>query len=513
MNLKRTISFLACILILTAAYAIPLRGKDGKAVPGTDHDNPALWQAPRAQFTRSAAPGAYSTQGIPFGKREYLVVLVEFPDRKFFIDDNAKLVSKYTDLLNKTGYHDAVLYKGSTYQIDGSVKDYFLDQSFGKFEPSFKVIGPYTLQNRHNFYGNNSAGPGTDSESVKKLVKEVCDMIGDTVDLGKYAESGTVQLLSIIYAGQGENFGDAEKDAIWPQADNISLSGKNVKGANYLCTCELFWDSDNIIDGIGTFCHEFSHTLGLPDYYFTNSTNENVYNASMGYWSIMDYGSYENLGFSPVGYTAFERYSLGWMNLTEITESGTYTLDELTSDNPVAYRLTAGTGSDDRFLILENHQQKGWYKYQKSKGLMVTSVAFDYNSWVGNYVNAAASRRRYCILPADNERDRDGGEGDLFPYGTMDSITWYSLPQFAVAYMTDISKPAFSIYDISDRNGTVSFYAGTQRPTAVEGQATDIPISVFDLSGRLRMTVSDESDIPSGLWIIRKGNETKKVKR
>ena len=41
-------------------------------------------------------------------------------------------------------------------------------------------------------------------------------------------------------------------------------------------------------EGIGTFCHEFSHILGLPDLYATNDAEHKT----LGIWDIMASGSY-----------------------------------------------------------------------------------------------------------------------------------------------------------------------------------------------------------------------------
>lgn len=49
--------------------------------------------------------------------------------------------------------------------------------------------------------------------------------------------------------------------------------------------------------GIGTFCHEYSYTLGLPDFYNTKDADD----FTMDTWSVMDYGMYNGDGYVPVG--------------------------------------------------------------------------------------------------------------------------------------------------------------------------------------------------------------------
>ena len=512
MNLKRTISLLACMLVLSAASAVSMRGKDGMPVPGTDRDNPAVWAGRPVSMTRGATPGEYSKTRLFYGNEEVLVVLVDFPDRKFTISDPDSLRQKFNDMLNGNGYSDTVAFRGDCYYISGSAKDYFTDQSYGKYVPSFKVIGPITTDSKHNVYGKDIT-TDNDASSVNSLVREICGKLSCTVDLDKYTRSGEglIEHLAIIYAGRGQNYSQADPDDIWPQCNTISINIGKVKDVTYFCTCELFWNTDNILDGIGTFCHEFSHTIGLPDYYCTRAGYDNDKNAILGHWSLMDYGNYDNLGFSPAGYTAFERYSLGWLELTDITSPGKYSLEELNGSDPVAYRLN--TSDNDKFLILENHQQHGWYRFQQSKGLMVTGVAYRQSDWKNNTVNWDSSSKRYFMIRADNIPGRSTENNDLFPYGSMDSVTWYSLPQLSVNSTGMYYRPDYSIYDIRNEGGTVTFHVGKDRTSEITESKSDAPIQVYDLSGRLHMTLTDESKIPSGLWIVRQGTETKKVKR
>ena len=362
-------------------------------------------------------------------------------------------------------------------------------------------------------------------------------------DLSGYARNGTINHLSIIYAGRGENYENADINTIWPHASIIDIDSRNdpviyksgIQKIRYACTCELFWDSDSIPDGIGSFCHEFSHTLGLPDFYNTSSESESISNASMGYWSVMDYGMYENGGFSPVGYTAFEKYSLGWLDIEEIDYPAIYSLNEIGSKPEPeagihsAYRLN--TGYDDQFIILENHIRTGWYKYQASQGLMVTAVNYDNNRWVGNTVNNQRINKRYAILPADNNYERSTNSGDLFPYQDIDSVTTLGTPVLKAGP----SFPLYSIYDIKLENGLVSFQARPDINSAVESPLDqDISISVtggelhvtaptgssltvFDISGKpVIQTVTTAPTLQialpgHGIWIVKCGKTVRRI--
>ena len=531
----------ACALVCTAGHAVKMR-----SVPGTgayassqDLDNPVLWQQPDASpRTKAVAPGGYANRDIPrTGKHEYPVILVEFSDRHFSITDKQQLLSSYESFFNGRGRTDNArhIYKGEYiyYGATGSVSEYFIDQSFGKYEPSFRIIGPIRVSKGYAHYGANIAL--SEDARIKELVREVYDSIvarGD-VNLNLYATNGNLNQFPFIYAGRGENYPTSDANTIYPQADTLNWRGRNI---SYACTCELFWDSDTILDGIGTFCHEFSHLLGLPDFYNPNSHSDSNSNAAMGFWSLMDYGNYENMGFSPVGFTAFERYCMGWMDIEEITAAGHYALDNISlKPNPAAGVHTAyriNTGIENDFIILENHIRTGWYSYHASEGLMVTAVSYDHNAWVGNKVNSDKSNKRYRILPADNTYDRDSNAGDLFPNLVTDSITPKGLPKLQAGSST----PEYSVYRIRMSGNKVLFYVGHDAASKLTSPAADeitinlkegavevkapvgSKLSIHELSGKpVLETVTTEPvqhfNLPgAGFWIVRCGEVTRKLK-
>lgn len=530
------------------AQAVQIRREPGRRIPEyilpTDRDNPRLWSATSPMLTRAAASGAYATNDIPrTGTIEYPLILVDFINRPFTLRDTLALIDRYEKLFNEQGYsgtspiiHNGEIFYGAT----GSVSDYFRDQSYGQYIPKFKIIGPVHPSKGYAYYGK-----GTQDTNVSELIREICRLVIENglADLSGYARNGTINHLSIIYAGRGENYENADVNTIWPHASIIDIDSRNdpviyksgIQKIRYACTCELFWDSDSIPDGIGSFCHEFSHTLGLPDFYNTSSESESISNASMGYWSVMDYGMYENGGFSPVGYTAFEKYSLGWLDIEEIDYPAIYSLNEIGSKPEPeagihsAYRLN--TGYDDQFIILENHIRTGWYKYQASQGLMVTAVNYDNNRWVGNTVNNQRINKRYAILPADNNYHRDTNSSDLFPYQDIDSVTTLGTPVLKAGP----SFPLYSIYDIKLENGLVSFQARPDINSAVESPLDqDISISVtggelhvtaptgssltvFDISGKpVFQTVTTAPTLQialpgHGIWIVKCGKTVRRI--
>ena len=103
------------------------------------------------------ASGEYIMKEFPTqGKIKGIVLLVNYQDVKFHLPDDSirSLLQQrfdgenYTEEINFEEYSEVygqVLPLKAT--IPGSARDYFRDQSMGKFTPRFDVIGPITLDN------------------------------------------------------------------------------------------------------------------------------------------------------------------------------------------------------------------------------------------------------------------------------------------------------------------------------------------------------------------------------
>lgn len=375
------------------------------------------------------------------GECRGLIFLVEFSDCQFSMNDP---LSYYQNMMNLEGFSE----DGGT----GSARDYFISQSNSQFIPTFDVVGPIRLPNTMRYYGANDAY-GND-KNPDQMVIQACqgaqDSLGIDFSQYDYDNDGSVDFVFIIYAGYGENYG-APAYTIWPHAGTLSIFDSsltlNNKAINmYACSCELLGRTGSETDGIGVFCHEFGHVLGLKDAY-------NIYNAGseqMGVWDIMDHGSYLNNSRTPPNYSAFERFSLGWLDFVEIdTPSNEMELPELGSSNK-AYRIS--TEKDNEYFTLENRQQKGWDAFHPGKGLMIIHINYDEQRWMKNTVNSGSSPC-YDLVEADNL----GGNGNinaLYPTETNNMFTDYSTPN---SHSWSGKKTGKGVTDIRDDDGIIKF--------------------------------------------------------
>ena len=337
------------------------------------------------------------------------VVMVQFKDLKF---KSSTTVAKMTRYYNEEGYSDESGCKGS-------VRDYFKSQSHGMFVPTFDVVGIVTLDKSYKDYGENAVDDDGNSLGDKGVDYLPGDVVSAAIsqlgtDFSQYViPAGDenhltgVPLLAMFYAGMGEateeetTGGDYMWPCEWDDVDDPVGKGtyNEIHFNSFFIGNELSTGGSSLM-GPGVFCHEFSHALGLPDFYCTDYSYSIDF--AFGHWSIMDCGCYVNNAWAPVGYTAYEKSVMGWLDLKEVGDAEEITLQSpLGSSENSAYIIR---NSDTETFIFENRQPDTWYPSDFGSGVMVTRVAYDESQWRMNTLNNIRTKKRCCIFTADGEK-------------------------------------------------------------------------------------------------------------
>lgn len=334
------------------------------------------------------------------GEQKGLVVLVEYEDVDFTFGD----YDYFNRMLNEEGFSDF----GSL----GSCRDWFIENSNGQFRPQFDVYGPVKLPNKRNFYGGNDA-MGND-KNPEKMAIHALDILDDEVDFTQYDRDGDGKIdnVFIFYAGKGEHDSNVS-NAVWPHSWDVTAADRDstyiydgVQLDHYACTCE-YPSGYQRPDGIGTFVHEFSHVMGLPDLYVTTYTG----GFTPGPFSVLDYGPYNNDRLTPPNYSSYEKCALGWIDMIPI-EEGTVELPNF-SDSNVAYVLP--TERRNEFYFFENRQQTGNDAYLPYHGMLVWRIDYAKIYWDMNTVNNTSSHQRVDLIEADNKKTEGTRDGDPYP--------------------------------------------------------------------------------------------------
>lgn len=515
------------------------------------------------------------------GKKKGLIILVEFSDSKF---SNKNTNALYNSIVNEEGYV-------SDFGTKGSVHDYFYDQSYGKFDLEFDVVGPLTLEHSYAYYGKNETATYENKEydlddvHSGRMIVEACQAADSQVDFSDYDwdGDGKVDQVFVLYAGQGEASG-GDESTVWPHEyelsgcaisetiDSVSKAnssasssswgsiggGRGPRGGNsgstadvnaiyryflnyynvvldgvtidtYACSNEIYKEGrTTYLMGIGTICHEFAHCLGFPDTYDTAGEN-----FGMGYWDLMDAGSYNGpygLGWKPSGMTSWEKNYAGWLDFSTLSDNDSIKAMSALANEAVAYKIT-NPGNSNEYYLLENRQQTGWDEYTPGNGLLAIHVDYDKDIWDYNVVNVTESdeedevtndHQRMTILHADNSEK-------MRTYANV-PIADEANDVFTSGNLTDDTTPAMTLYnentdgtyylharvmDIQlNEDGTMAFnynpIGNTSSISSLASNSKDEVESVYDLNGRKIEVNLDR--LGKGIYIIRyKSGDCKKV--
>ena len=466
------------------------------------------------------------------GSPKALVILVEFQDVKFKTSDP---VATFTHYL-KGAEGEAAPEANNAYVTNvtkgmvnyGSVSQYFNDMSQRKFTPQFDIVGPVTVSMNSAYYGGN-VGNSTDV-NFDQMIAEACKSVSSKVNFADYDQNndGYVDLVYIIYAGYSESFSGNSSDCLWPKSGTnnfyepgtnnlLMLDGKQICRYginNELNATPSDWiDGKPLLNGIGLFCHEFSHTMGLPDLYPTVETSR-VDNQNPEYWDLMDGGEYTYNGYFPTPYSPWEMDVMGWTTPIELgDEAKQVSLNSYASDR-TAYKIN---GENNEYLLIQNIQTDGWWggitKAFKT-GMLVWRIDYPYDVVsLGNRLNNEIGKPNVMIVPADgyviseyNVTDDDESKAkykaslkaDPFPGAN-------NVPELLSVKLNNstLKKP---FYNIKEADGVITFdylkdfATGIDSPVIQQNQEKDTRI--FTLDGRYLGT--DASLLTKGVYIIGK---------
>lgn len=426
------------------------------------------------------------------GQPNIPVIMVEFDDVAFQPTTTPELVTRF---FNEKGFN-------SDKKWGGSVRDYFVDQSYGLFSPTFTVLGKVKLPKTRAYYGANSGGDVNINinEFYESAVQQ---SIQTGVSFRPFKNpQRRIPLVILYFAGASENSAmeTGSEDYIWSHFRGLPLTQQEYTFQSYLVVGELinYYKSENgrtvrdaqnnpivshsELEGPGVKCHELCHALGLPDFYDTT----NSYYDTPDYHDLMDYGQYcMTMGERPIGLSAYERNCLGWLRIMMLEQKPSYfqllplnvvQTNPLPANNAQAFALRNPNNPSECY-VLENRQPSTWFPQQLGSGMLVFHVDYDASAWEANRVNVDAVRQRYGVVPADNKRQTHSNgkpadfRGDFFP-GTKGVTTWSNETSPALSWREGAENRALYGISLKESSLNVGFAFNDSTLTSIRSVIT-----------------------------------------
>ena len=397
-----------------------------------------------------------------------LVILAQTQDVRF-----TATREMFVNMLTQQNYS----YNGGT----GSVKDYFDFQLDGRYDISIDVSSIVTVSENMYYYAKNDFKD--DDTAPEKLVAEACQLAHDDpanpIDFSRYDVDGDgyVDNIFVFVPGADEADGAPADSTIWSHSwslkaggINLTLDGKILDA--YAISTELMdsgrsWKYSGTFTGIGTFCHEYSHILGLQDYYDTDY--EGSGGQSEALWAVtalMDGGNSNNKSNTPPNYNAIDLYELE-IGTCETATFGTYTLQPISREKRY---LKLETDYPGEFYLIECRDNSGWDAYIKGKGLAIYHIDQSgrpsghstgqnreltaYSRWYDfNEINCRPDRQ--CADMIEANPGSTSARTVFFPYGKTRAFGAYTTPTMT---WWSGAKPELGLTDITlNADGSVTF--------------------------------------------------------
>ena len=424
------------------------------------------------------------------------VILIEFDELTDEASDDTKFSKEnpaeyYDRLFNEPGFSER--------HSKGCVADYYREQSGGLLNLSFDVYGPITVHQKAQPYDapddkTRNYGRASFIEATNKVIDANPDINWKQYD---WNGDGYVNQVIYVYACYSGNTGQTSYGYIWPNTSTFSAitAPDGTKIRDYSSSGERWPTSSVILCGLGTICHEFTHSLGLPDLYRT---------VILDMWDLMDGGNFTNYGFCPPNYTPMEKILLGWKEPEELTEPTTVQGLEYGK----VYKIS---NTENDYYLLENRPQKGWDEGVPGKGLCVYHVIWNAEKWSSNKVNNG-DVQGYTLVHADGLdyyqwKELLGGKIKYAKNGMMNNLALSTTPfpylpsevDAVTSFELVEGKPVTNIQLDSDGKISFDFKGGATGIRSVN--TLHSPYTYYDLQG-----CGVENPVRGQLYIVRRAD-------
>ncbi|PZD70397.1 hypothetical protein C1752_13123 [Acaryochloris thomasi RCC1774] len=367
-----------------------------------------------------------------------LCIVVAFPDESIpsFIT-----TSEVDDFFNLRGY--------TGFGNNGSVCDYFLENSDGKLKYKNVIAPYYTAKQNKSYYSDKTQPYGTRSEELVIEALEYLELNDFNFSSLSVDDENYVHAISILYAGDFDHDTQLGVDGLFPHTGYFSkeymLSPEKI--ANDYIVVNI---SDQLL--LGTICHETGHLIcNFPDLYDEFKPPS----FGVGAFCLMS-NSLDIDDKNPSQVCAYLKYRAGWSNNILNVEEDSNLVIQSGTNNFYIHRK-----NEREYFIIENRQQSGRDKNIPSAGIAIWHVDIDGSN---NHEQMTAKYHFECsLVQADGRYDLEKKQGnwegdatDLFYAGNNDQFNDNTTPD---SRWWDGTLSNLEIYDITNSSVKMGFKA------------------------------------------------------
>lgn len=429
---------------------------------------------------------------LPVGNVKNMVIMIRFSDH---VGRPLPSSADIDTLFNAVG-GDAQL------APTGSVKDVYLENSYGQMTLNSTVFGWIDVPNTEAYYANGQSGDSTLWEALRHAL----DVVDQTVNFNDFDtdNDGNIDAIAFIHSGYGAEWGGTDQygastpNRIWSHRWAIQQpawsSNDGVQVSDYHISPGVWGTSGSDIGRIGVISHETGHFFGLPDLYDTDGSGEGI----GSYGMMANSWGFDGSQLYPPHFSPWSKEILGWLTPTILSSSGSYSLPEVEFSSTV-YRVDNGYPQDE-YLLIENRQPVGFDGAMPQGGLVVWHIdeTTGFNTegypgqggWPGN-----GNHYRVAVLQADGNYDLERGNnrgdaGDVYHGGGVTEISPTTTPNTDAYQNGNIVVTGNTLSGIAAASANMAFTFG-QPPPGPSVAVADHQTVYGNVSGTYSSTHTD----------------------
>lgn len=246
---------------------------------------------------------------ITSGTFKNLVVLLKFSDH---VDRPLPSRSDIDTLMNSDTADELIC-------PTGSVKDFFLKNSFGKYNYDSTVLDWVTISKTETYCADNASGL---SRVILECLEEALDLIKNDINFDDFDANNDSFIDGITYLHSGyaaehgrvDSNGKDVNDRIWSHQWSFINNGSitsSVRTGKYSISPALWGVQGTLISRVGVLVHEAGHFLGLPDLYDEGDEDFGQGNGLGSYCLMANLWGFTGDQLNPPHVSAYKNYTKG----------------------------------------------------------------------------------------------------------------------------------------------------------------------------------------------------------